>query len=661
MIPSQSSVQRVLALILATAVVVSAARSPRGTSDFGDNQCDSGAPVVTPQQQQQVKGVTLTTQTICDVNSGSVPRSCVGTTQRAYLYKLSIPKKSPLTVTSFTLTVTNAPASFDALSSLKYGAISCDQGPPNVLCSDSTLVSQTAMQCIVNNTALPSHTQSGSTYAQTYNLSSCSFKAGQDVSVYLSFDTAQTSAVAPSTVGLSLTTSPLSPAVSPSKSGLTYSGQAVGTTSLPQTVTFTNNGKASATLATSISGDFKITSKTCGSSLGVGASCSVNVAFKPTVKGARTGKLTMTDNESDSPQVVALLGNGNFKPLTNAVPNYAGGVNPAWAALGQFNSTDTKFDVALAGCWGEVGVMLGNGNGTFQAPKFYATDSNSVFTVAGDYNKDGKKDLAVANFGGADITVLYGKGDGTFNTTTELTLFTGGGPTALAEPNLTTSGFLDLVSVNSQDDSVSVFLNSNGTTFNEASGSPVSVGHKPVAIDTADFDGDGHTDLAVANATDGTVTILFGNGDGTFRATVGTATVGHSPSAIRSADFNGDHKPDLVVANRADNTVTVLLNNGSGGFLAPKTYAVGTAPVAIKVLDVDRNGKQDIAVANQGSNNVSVLLNSGTGSFTFAGNYNAGVAPSSINSTTLDGNGSQDLVVTNINGMVTLLNTNTAP
>ena len=60
-------------------------------------------------------------------------------------------------------------------------------------------------------------------------------------------------------------------------------------------------------------------------------------------------------------------------------------------------------------------------------------------------------------------------------------------------------------------------------------------------------------------------------------------------------------------------------------------------------------------------NNVSILLNSGTGSFTFAGNYNAGVAPNSINSTTLDGNGSQDLVVTNINGMVTLLNTNTAP
>jgi hypothetical protein len=661
MIPSRCSVQRVVAVVLATTIAVWAVRGAKNTSDYGDNQCDSGAKVTTAQQQQQVKGVTLTTQTICDKLNASVPRSCP-TTQRTHLYKLSIPKNSPVVVKSFTLTVTNAPATFD---STPYGPMKCDSGPPNVLCSDPTLSTETAMQCIVNNSTnafLPSHTQSGSTYTQTYNLNlaACqSFKAGQDVTVFVNTDTT-TTATASSTVSLSLTTAISSPAVSPSKSGLTYSGQAVGTTSAPQTVNFTNNGTASANLATSITGDFKISAKTCGSTLAVGRTCSVSVTFKPAVKGARTGKLTMTDNESDSPQVVALLGNGNFKAMTNAVPIYGNGVNPNWAALGQFNSADTKFDVALAGCWNQIGVLLGNGNGTFQTPKFYTTDSNSVYSIAGDYNKDGKKDLAVANFGASNITVLFGKGDGTFDTTNELTLFTGGGPVALAEPTLTSSGFLDIVSANSQDGTVSVFLGGVGG-FTEQPNSPVPAGNNPVAFDTGDFDGDGHTDVAVADATDGTVTILFGNGDGTFKATVGLVTVGHSPSAIRAVDLNGDRKPDLVVANKADNTVSVVVNNGTGGFLTPKTYAVGKAPVALKLLDVDRNGKQDIAVANRDSNNVTILLNSGTATFTFAGNYNVGVAPSSVNSTTLDGNGSQDLVITNINGMVTLLNANTAP
>ena len=99
-----------------------------------------------------------------------------------------------------------------------------------------------------------------------------------------------------------------------------------------------------------------------------------------------------------------------------------------------------------------------------------------------------------------------------------------------------------------------------------------------------DFTGDGRLDLAVANAGDGTVSVLLGNGDGTFQPQV-TYAVGSGPDAIVAGDFTGDGRIDLAVANgRCDDTVSVLLGNGDGTFQPQVTYAVGSGP------DRDRGG-----------------------------------------------------------------------
>src|ERR1700737_4404335 len=103
-------------------------------------------------------------------------------------------------------------------------------------------------------------------------------------------------------------------------------------------------------------------------------------------------------------------------------------------------------------------------------------------------------------------------------------------------------------------------------------------GSSPESVAVGDFNGDGHTDLAVANAGSNDVSVLLGNGDGTFQAQL-TYAVGANPHALVARDFNGDGRTDLAVANSgtmfAPSDVSVLLGKGDGTFQAQLTYAVG--------------------------------------------------------------------------------------
>jgi len=137
-----------------------------------------------------------------------------------------------------------------------------------------------------------------------------------------------------------------------------------------------------------------------------------------------------------------------------------------------------------------------------------------------------------------------------------------------------------------------------------------AVGSDPLSVAVGDFNADGRRDLAVANLSSNSVSILLGTGPGrpSFGAPVNYA-VGTAPSSVAIGFFNADFRPDLAVANVNSGNVSILLSNANGTFQPAVNYVAGTGPQSVAVGDFNADGRPDLAVANQASNNVSVLLN----------------------------------------------------
>ncbi len=183
-----------------------------------------------------------------------------------------------------------------------------------------------------------------------------------------------------------------------------------------------------------------------------------------------------------------------------------------------------------------------------------------------------------------------------------------------------------------------------------------TVDNEPHSVFSADLDGDGDADLAVANYWSDDVSILINSGDGTFQAAV-NYPVGAQPECVVAADLDGDGDYDLVVANWVSNSISLLWNNGNGTFLVGTIYAVINQPYSVIASDLDGDGDNDLAVTNMATGpNVSVFMNNGDGTFQGAHNFQGGYAPFSIASGDLDGDGDIDLAVANWQYVSVLMN-----
>ena len=306
----------------------------------------------------------------------------------------------------------------------------------------------------------------------------------------------------------------------------------------------------------------------------------------------------------------------------------ATGTGPVALVAGDFNG-DGKLDLAVVNSTAKtVTILLGSGTGTFTTKGSYAFSviTTSTAIAVGDFNGDGILDLAVSGStatGGA-VDILQGDGTGAFTnvTTTGITVGIGKGPSSIVTGDFNEDGNLDFAVANKTDSTISVMLgNGSGTAFSSASGSPfvTAPGTSPAALVAADFNGDNHLDLAVANSGNNQIGLFKGNGTGTFTAQTPSPATGTTPVAIAAGDFNADGHIDLAVTNSGQTTATVLLGNGNFTFQTQPTANVGSTPSAITAADFNGDGSLDLAVANFGSKNVSILLNEMTNTVSLTG------------------------------------------
>jgi FG-GAP-like repeat/Bacterial Ig-like domain (group 3) len=363
-------------------------------------------------------------------------------------------------------------------------------------------------------------------------------------------------------------------------------------------------------------------------------------------------------------------------PLFVPAVTYDTGAGSAYSIVSADVNHDGKVDLIVA-AGTSVAVLLGKGDGTFQTAVNYDSGGLYPMAVVADVNGDGKLDILMAiEFadGSNNVGVLLGNGDGTFQ---PLVTYSSGafGPNSIAVADLNSDGRPDLVLANCSLTSVfgecgggggvvSVLLGNGDGTFQTAatysSGGYEVQEATSFTVAIADINGDGKPDLIVANSCgqpcqfygEGSVGILEGNGDGTFQPVVTYDSGAYNAHSVEAVDLSGDGKPDLVVGGCMpgdgvcgvvqDGVVSVFLADGHGSFQPPLTFdSGGVDAVAVAIADLNGDGKLDLAVTNYNSP-VEVLLGNGDGTFQSSLGYEGSGRAVAI--ADLNGDGQPDLV-----------------
>jgi uncharacterized membrane protein YgcG len=301
---------------------------------------------------------------------------------------------------------------------------------------------------------------------------------------------------------------------------------------------------------------------------------------------------------------------------------YAAGANPGGIAVGDFNG-DGRDDMAVVsqGFAGSVGVFLSNADGSFGARADYSAGANPVDAAAGDLNGDGKADLVVV---GSGVSVLLGNGDGTF--AAPVAYAAGWAATSIKIGDFNGDGRADVGTM--APNTAGVLLGNGDGTLRAPLATPVAGNNINLVV--GDFDRDGRLDMATSNTTSvGTVSVLRGRGDGSFGPAASYYAFS-APVYLAAGDFNNDGYTDFACPNSyAATSMSVLLNNGDGTYAPPHTYGIAQTGYEIEVADFNGDGNDDYAV--RGASLYMVHVGKGDGTFyaeqtfpTPAGRFEAG-------------------------------------
>ena len=309
---------------------------------------------------------------------------------------------------------------------------------------------------------------------------------------------------------------------------------------------------------------------------------------------------------NDAGDLVTLLNNGDgtFRPVRRRLGLYGA------KTFADFNG-DARTDMIM----GSI-LLLGNGDGTFVQQIVSPMEDCVNALAAADFDGDGRLDVASswscvtepdASFRTGGVQIHTGRGDGSFDAPRPAVDLGDGDASALATGDFDGDGRADVAVVNFLKNDLVVALGTGLGSFGRPMTYPTGAG--PRAVVAGDFNRDGLDDLAVANATASTVSVLLSHG-GTLAAAV-DYPVGGGPNALAIGDFDGDGHADVATANGGSDTVSVLAGLGDGTFAAAVSRPAPGFPWAIAAGDLDRDGRDDIAVVNRDSEEVSIFLSDG--------------------------------------------------
>jgi hypothetical protein len=330
--------------------------------------------------------------------------------------------------------------------------------------------------------------------------------------------------------------------------------------------------------------------------------------------GRLTGILVLT--EGGAPMLVGDLNNDGFQDVVTVGAAFLGGPGATFAApipfiapgsvglsgmaLADVNR-DGALDLAISSqAYPGFAILLGNGKGGFAFPHVYYFGTGTTAPAFGDFNGDGWPDLALAAFG--QVLIELNERDGTFRSGSPI----GTSATALAVADFNGDGKADLVVAN-VDTTFQIFLGKGNGEFE-----PPATFDLPAlafSVVTGDFNGDGHPDVALSCTFANAILTFLGDGAGGV-GTPSTHTlsppvdVSFGPGPLTSADFDGDGHLDLAIA--ATTRIAILRGDGSGGFSLSEIPAFS---VSVAAADVDRDGRPDLVSGLASGGGIGALLN----------------------------------------------------
>lgn len=454
---------------------------------------------------------------------------------------------------------------------------------------------------------------------------------------------------------------------------------------------FDGDGKKDIVTANFFSPDISVVRNT---STGAGI-----ISFAPKINfstGSNPRSVIAVDIDEDGKLdiVVANSGSNNisiFKNTSSGVGsiNFAAPINlsvgsqPRSVAAGDFDA-DNKIDIATANYNSDtVSILRNTGQGSISfAPKVDFVvgtgGSNPSSLVSADFDGDGKQDIAATNNTSRFVSVLRNTsaGMGIISFASRVSFSSGFGGYGIIARDLDADGKQDLSAVNYYGNTVSILKNNSNTgSINFEYRQDFGVGQTPTAIAVGDFNGDGKTDLTVANSKSNNISVLKNISAGVVRFDArpefGIGSSSFLPYSVAIADFDSDGRQDLITANNSSNNISVLRNLGAVGgivrFNLPVEFPVGssTNPAWVAVGDLDGDGKTDVVVANSNSGSVSILRNTsasqGTISFASPVNFLTTASPRFVNVGDFDSDGKLDLAVVNYNSNNISILRNTSP